>query len=482
MKEKFFSVVLWFAIFSVSCEKDRPGTYLAAHQYPAEIRDIILPNCATPGCHTKASKEAAGGLDLSTWDALFEGGSSGAVIVPYSDRFSYFLNFINADSLLGPIDKPQMPYLKDPLSKEQYLTIRDWILKGAPDVNERKRFEGPFPYAKFYVLNQGCDVVGVYDAKSGLAMRYFEVGQDPSRIESPHMIKASEDGRFLYVVFLSSNILQRISTESESIKSNLFIGDGYWNTISISPDGKKAYCVDWNAYGKIAVIDLEKFSLEAVWSGLFTNPHGNAVGPEGLFLYVTAQQGNYIYKVDVSDPFNQEKISLQPGMLPSDVASLDPHEICFSRSMDKYFVTCQRSNEVRVMDAAADSLLAVIQVGSFPQEPVVSKSTDYVFVTCMEGSLWNPDAQGSVAVINAKTNQFVTEILTGTQPHGIAVDDDKKRVYVANRNVRSDGPAPHHSTACGGRNGYLTAISLETLTKTGFFSETAVDPFSIAVK
>lgn len=42
-----------------------------------------------------------------------------------------------------------------------------------------------------------------------------------------------------------------------------------------------------------------------------------------------------------------------------------------------------------------------------------------------------------------------------------------KLVYVANRNAVADGPAPHHSTECGGRNGYVTTIDLNTSQLTG---------------
>ena len=44
---------------------------------------------------------------------------------------------------------------------------------------------------------------------------------------------------------------------------------------------------------------------------------------------------------------------------------------------------------------------------------------------------------------------------------GIDIDDDHNVIYVANRNY-SNGPAPHHVTDCGGRNGYMTIIDANT--------------------
>ena len=46
--------------------------------YPDNVATIILNKCATSGCHNNASYEGAGGLNLTTWDKLFEGGNTGA--------------------------------------------------------------------------------------------------------------------------------------------------------------------------------------------------------------------------------------------------------------------------------------------------------------------------------------------------------------------------------------------------------------------
>ena len=62
-----------------------------------------------------------------------------------------------------------------------------------------------------YVLNQGCDVVTVFDAATQLPMRYITVGNNPSVSESPHMIRISPDGKYWYVVFVANNILQKYS-------------------------------------------------------------------------------------------------------------------------------------------------------------------------------------------------------------------------------------------------------------------------------
>lgn len=135
------------------------------------------------------------------------------------------------------------------------------------------------------------------------------------------------------------------------------------------------------------------------------------------------------------------------------------------------------------MNAANDSLLAVIPVGVYPQEMSASSSMPYLFVTCMEDDVTFPGNRGSVYVIDYNTMSVVKSINTGWQPHGIAVDDAKNVVYVVNRNATTGGPAPHHTTDCAGRDGYLTLIDLNTLELVpNFKTELSVDPYSAAVR
>ena len=100
----------------------------------------------------------------------------------------------------------------------------------------------------------------------------------------------------------------------------------------------------------------------------------------------------------------------------------------------------------------------------------------------MEDEITFPGKVGSVSVINYKTNTLVKSIYTGTQPHGIAVDDAKKLVYVANRNATTKGPAPHHTSLCGGRNGSVSVIDLNTLTLTNKKIEVSVDPYFVDIR
>ena len=88
-----------------------------------------------------------------------------------------------------------------------------------------------------------------------------------------------------------------------------------------------------------------------------------------------------------------------------------------------------------------------------------------------------------MAIINYQSLSLVTLIYAGYQPHGLDIDDSKGLCYVANRNRSTAGPAPHHTSSCAGRNGYLTIIDLATLMLLpDYKTELSVDPYAVAVR
>jgi DNA-binding beta-propeller fold protein YncE len=466
------------------CKKDEPAVDLQSGGFPNEIGKLILGNCATTGCHDDVSKEAAGGLSLSSWDKMFEGGKGGAVVVPYRSDFSTLFYYVNTHEDLGISMQPTMPYGAPPLSRENIIMLKDWINNGAPAGDGRIKWsDNPFR-KKYYVANQGCDEVGIFDQGSDLAMRYIKVGNFP-QIESAHMIKVSPDGSYWYVLFLTGstgqNFMQKFRTSDNSLVGQANLGPGYWNTFAITSDGKAAYAIDWSGNGGPIYVNLQNMTVISNAQNTCIYPHGSAIS--GGYLYISMQQGNGIYKMDTTDFGNYTKISLDPPNIVNEGSNdLNIHEIAFSPDGSKYFVTCQGqlSNEVRIVKTSNDSLLAIIPVGKFPSEIAVSTYLPYIFVSCPEDTTTFPGKRGTVAVINYNTQQLIKKIYTGHQPHGIAVNDDLKKVYVANRNATSGGPAPHHSSVCGGRNGNVTIIDMFTLELIpGRNTEVSADPYSV---
>jgi YVTN family beta-propeller protein len=193
-----------------------------------------------------------------------------------------------------------------------------------------------------------------------------------------------------------------------------------------------------------------------------------------------------IYRVIPSIP-QIDKISIEKGKAPVTTPQLkDPHEIVMSPDFSKYFITCEASNEVVVMDAKTDTILKTIPVGIYPKAMAYSKNRNWLFVTCQEdNSILYPTlkVKGTVYVIDMNTLNVV-KILDEKfyQPHGIAIDDRANKLFVVSRNAAPNGPAPHHASGCDGRNGFFHTIDLSTWKVIKRNSELSTDPYNMDIR
>ncbi|MEI6815088.1 MAG: YncE family protein [Bacteroidota bacterium] len=483
-------VSILIMIIYQECTYDK-GLLLGQSGYPTAIENIILRKCSVAGCHTTQSKNAAAGLDLSTWDHLFEGSKNGSAVIPFRADQSFLMYFINTFPDLGIQLKPVMPNNSNPLNHQEVSTLMNWIKAGAPNKDGYIKWSDNPNRKKLYVVNQGCMSCTVFDLESRLPMRYINVGDSINL--NVHEIKMSPDNNYWYVIFAGGNVIEKHDASNEQLLGKIpIMADGVsraWNSSVITPDGKHDFIIDWENQGTVAYSDLENMNTPMVYQGssLFNNPHGCTLNNTADTLYVSGLSGNFCYKMNVSDPINNpqlpQQISLN-GLPPNPTASLNSYDVKFSPDGTKYFVSCQRSGEVRIMRTSDDHLLATIPVGAWASELDVSESKPYLFVTCQEDTIsFLPQKhRGSVYVINYNSNSVVAKIYSGWQPHGIAVDDQHQCVYIANRNVSNDGPAPHHTSGCG-RNGYITLIDMNTLQLVpGFKVEVSSDPFDMTIR
>lgn len=416
---------------------------------------------------------------------MFEGSNSGQVVIPYNSDFSALAFFINSYSDLGPRNMPTMPLNKPPLSREKVQLIKDWINRGAPDINGNIKWANDRARKKLYAVNQGCDVVTVFDSETQMPMRYIPVGNKPGP-DTPHQVRVSDDGEYWYVIFVNNNIMQKFRCSDDSYVGDIPLSPyaagtslntdddaADWNTFAITNDGKFAYCVSWTQNGKISLVDLQERKLVKYVGGQYF-PHAITLSPSNDKVYIGAQTGNFIVEWD-KGLNNAEEIPLEAQI--NYQSSLDPHDLIFSPDGSKMYITCSGSNEVREFDPVSKTVSRVIPTAPYPQEIIYSEVGDQYFVSCPGAS---PDRNnpGFVTRFSATALQ-PSNLKCGFQPHGIAADKNKKLLYVLSRNVSDNGPTPHHTGVCNGRNGFVNFIDLNTLTILSKKYELSVDPYFI---
>jgi DNA-binding beta-propeller fold protein YncE len=364
---------------------------------------------------------------------------------------------------------------QSPLTKDEYNTLYNWIAAGAPDKNGNIPFStNPTTRQKIYVTQQGCDLMAVIDAQKMVVMRYIPIGTDASAIESPHCTRLASDGSYAYVSYLAGTAIQKIDTRTDTVVSNMSVGLGSWNILYVSPGDTTLVTTDWTSNGRVVFGNATTMQtqpwLTGSGSGLFVYPHGIASTANFDTVLVTAQYGNLIYRyrnAPLSPSYKTVSINGRPPVATNnnDATSPNPHEILMTPDYNKYFLTCQGTNEIRVLNAHTNAVLDSIPVGIFPQEMAISSTKPYLFVTCQEDNAnTQPGRKGSVYVINYNTHEVITKIYGDFyQPHGIAVDDINNQFYVVSTNANPSGPAPHHATSCGGRAGWYSVYDLNTL-------------------
>lgn len=484
-KTKYPALIL--ILLCMSCKHKTQLAGISESNYPKEVAVIMLSKCATAGCHNNLSYKGAGGINLTTWDNLFEGGNGGAAVIPYRPDFSTLCYYTNTDSSLGVTLSPTMPYNAAPLSKEEYILLKSWITTGAPSRAGEVKFADNPDRKKIYVANMLCDEVTVFDAATMLQMRYITVGNSQKQ-EFPYCTKVSPDKKHWYVSFFSqSNMVQKFRADNDQLVGEIHLGPGLWNNFAITSDSKYGYFVDNNGIGKVAYADLENQKLLATYTfgNNFKYPAGIAIDEQAKKIYIGSMTGNFIYTVDITDPLSPiiSELPIDGSSTVLYNSTLDPIELLCNPQNHTCYIACRKSNEIRVINMLNDSLTGVIPLGSSPSQMSYSSKTKRLFVTCPDDETSFPGNRGSVSVINSGMFSVYKKINSGYQPFGLAVHDELNIVAVANANLSAQGNKPHHVSGCGGRNGNVSFIDLNKLELIpGKRSEIAVYPVSAAAR
>jgi YVTN family beta-propeller protein len=106
-----------------------------------------------------------------------------------------------------------------------------------------------------------------------------------------------------------------------------------------------------------------------------------------------------------------------------------PLEILLSPDGTRLYVLCQRSEDVRVLDAGSYEVIGTVAVGHVPRGMALSHAGDRLFVT----NSWDD----TVSVIDTRTLTVAATWSVGLEPSGVVEDAAGKYVFVANR-ISSD--------------------------------------------
>jgi YVTN family beta-propeller protein len=225
----------------------------------------------------------------------------------------------------------------------------------------------------------------------------------------------------------SQHSIQLIDPASEKVLHTLVLPKA-WYGLAFSEDEKFLY-VSGGHDNRINKYDVAANTLVLADSILLGKPWPNRVGPSGIAvdsrnkkLFVATREDSAFYTIDLVSNQVIRKISI----------GAEGYGCLLSRDRKSVYVSVWGGDRLLKMDANNGQIQASTLVGDNPNEIILSKKGDRLFVANANDN--------SVSVISTATMK-VTETLnaalypdapSGSASNGLALSADEKRLYIAN--------------------------------------------------
>jgi len=221
--------------------------------------------------------------------------------------------------------------------------------------------------------------------------------------------------------------------------------------MALSPDGRTLYVKDNRG---IVVVDVGTWKVrqELPVARGGSSMQGIAVSPDGKRVYLTSAASQLLEAVAQADGSLQWSKSIDMPR-PSVGGESYPCGVALSADGNTAYVALSRNNSLAVVDLRDGKVVAQIAVGVAPFAVKVSADGRRAYVSNWGGrhprqgektaeTSGTPAlvdsrgvaASGTVSVVDLQTKKVVAGIEVGLQPGGLALDEARGRLYVANAN------------------------------------------------
>jgi YVTN family beta-propeller protein len=255
-----------------------------------------------------------------------------------------------------------------------------------------------------YVSNSQDNYISVIDRGSHQVIDTITVG------DSPKGMVLSENGNYLYVANYFSNTISIIETISNRLVDTIALNIGIGATELIIPAKSFALYVTAKDSNAVIVIDtLTKSIIKKIDVG--QGPIGLASDPQGQYVYVANSYSNTISVIDTRN--NELVNTIGVGGEPR-----------YLGIYQKYIVVSNsQSNNVNFIDRYSSKVMSTVFVPSRPGNLIPGRR-GWVYVA--------GERSHDISFITPGLNIAPRNLPVGQHPAGMALDKDRKLLYVAN--------------------------------------------------
>jgi DNA-binding beta-propeller fold protein YncE len=397
--------------------------------------------CVSSGCHSQQSPQ--GELNLTDWNSIMRGSVNGTMVIAYNGFWSHLTATINSDTNIAP--SADLGLLNDlhKLDSGKVATIINWINNGAKNKEGNVYYTNPSP--KTLITNQAADLVAVvYPNPSNkfLVTRLIPVGSN-AFLDAPHYVNIDPQKRYFFVSLITGGTLERHEMNADyPWAGTLTINAGSSPAhIEISPDGQSGYVTNFDASGterRTKKFSVSPFEItDTAFSPNMNAPHGMALSSNGQYLYVSAQIGEYLFKITTADmEIEMERgvdVSVPPG--GNGTGQFRPYQIVLSPDGNYLFVSFNgpvgnsNNDKVRVFNSSDLSFVTDIEVGNNPILMKITPDGRYLFV-CNKNK--NSSGKYTVSIVDVASRTLLRTVEdVGVQPHGVDFTPDGQYAIIA---------------------------------------------------
>lgn len=467
LKKKFIFILSAFcgiltlnSINFMGCDSGTTTQLGEPVSFNRDIQPIFAENCSFPGCHNSTDRQA--GLDLTSWEStMLTGSTFGAEIIPYNARWSHMTMHINRfDTNISPFSEPLMPQALMPysngmpLASNQLMKIVDWINQGAKNDNGQVAFENI--NNKAFITNQASDFVAVVNLDNNHLVRLIDVGGRDNSTQppdAPHIITVDNQGNHFYVSLISEGYMEKYNARTYSKEGRVLIGTSPAHIV-LNNNGNKGYITDFTTPGSIKVFDSQSMTvINSITEFRMNRPHGLRLTRDESLLLCATQISEFLYVINASTEQIENVIQVDPTVPigGGGTNNFVPYQIAITPDDKFAYVSCRKSNDVRVFDILNRQFILNIPTGLNPLALEVSPDGRWCYVP-NQGS-------NSITVIDLTNNTVVKTISNvGAQPHKIDFTADGHYAYVTCEST--SGSFVHHPATSGKTPGTTAVIDV----------------------